>query len=112
MYSHAHIWRSWSTEVSVPHGECFLGLGFAQPSVLITAVTATSSYPVPGPLMSTPLINTGQPTLNVFTTIQTLRPTVPVFIINIIRRSGINPTPPTVKDRDYKGKKQRKMNDY
>ena len=24
------IWRSWSTEVSVPHGECFLGLGSAQ----------------------------------------------------------------------------------
>ena len=34
-----------------------------QSSVLPTAVPATSSYPTPGPLMSTPLINTGQPTL-------------------------------------------------
>ena len=32
------------------------------PSVLLTAVPATS-YPTPGPLMSTPLINTGQPPL-------------------------------------------------
>ena len=31
------------------------------PSVLLTA--ETSSYPTPGPLMSTPIINTGQPTL-------------------------------------------------
>ena len=29
-HTHAHIWRSWSTEVSIPHGECLLGLGFAQ----------------------------------------------------------------------------------
>ena len=29
-YTHAHMWRSWSTKVSVPHGECFLGLGFTQ----------------------------------------------------------------------------------
>ena len=30
-------------------------------SDLLTAVPATSSYPTPGPRMSTPLINTGQP---------------------------------------------------
>ena len=33
------------------------------PCVPLTAVSAMSTYPTPGPLMSTPLINTGQPTL-------------------------------------------------
>ena len=39
----------------------------------------------------------------------------PIIIIIIIikRRSGINPIPPTVKDRDYKKKeKQRKKINY
>ena len=31
------------------------------PSVLLTAVPVTSSYPTPGPLMSTTLVKTGQP---------------------------------------------------
>ena len=34
-----------------------------------------------------------------------------IIIIIIIRRSGINPTPPTVKDRDQK-QKQSKMINY
>ena len=33
------------------------------PSVLLSAVPATPSYPTPGPLMSTPLVKTGQPSI-------------------------------------------------
>ena len=51
-HSHAHIWRGWSNRVSVPRGECVP----ASPASALLSLT-------PGPLMSTPLINTGQPTL-------------------------------------------------
>ena len=45
---HAHIWRGCPAGVSIPHGELFPGPRLYLPSVLLTAVQSTPSYPIPG----------------------------------------------------------------
>ena len=49
LHTQAHIWRSWSTEVSVPHGECFLGLRFAQHTSLCSTHCSSSNVILPNP---------------------------------------------------------------
>ena len=45
----AHIWRGCPAEVSVPHGECFLGLGFAQQQKPYPLSYSLQSLPNPSP---------------------------------------------------------------
>ena len=61
-HTHTHVagLPSWSR---FPPGECFLVLGFALLPVSSHCSPGNDPNPTPGPLMSTPLINTGQPTL-------------------------------------------------
>ena len=47
-HTHAHIWRSWSNKVSLPQGECFLGLGFARHTPALCS-THCSNVILPNP---------------------------------------------------------------